>query len=166
MRPAGKTPWTGNMPHLASGDPAAMTETVFTGRCLCGDVRYTASQPPIWVGHCHCESCRRNTGSAVATFLGVSDSSFAVTQGERSFFESSPGVRRSFCARCGTPLAYEADQFPGEIHLFLGSVDEPNLFRPQFHVHCAERIPWFEILDTLPRYPGFTSDTDPGRPHC
>lgn len=141
----------------------AVTDKTFTGRCLCGDVQYAVNQSPIWVGYCHCESCRRNTGSAVATFVGVPVTSFTITLGSRSFFESSPGVRRSFCTRCGTPLAYEADRFPGEVHLFLGTVDEPNLFKPQFHVHCAERIPWFEVRDTLPRYPGSTTETDHSR---
>lgn len=137
-----------------------MAAAPISGRCLCGDVRYTVSQPPLWVGHCHCESCRRNTGSAVATFVGVAVDAFTTTLGTRSFYESSPGVRRSFCARCGTPLAYESDRFPGEVHLFLGTLDDPNQLRPQFHVHCAERIPWFEIHDTLPRYPGSTLEAD------
>lgn len=139
-----------------------MTETVLTGGCLCGDVRYQVDQAPVWVGHCHCWSCRRNTGSAVATFVGVSGASFKVLCGTRSFYESSPGVRRSFCARCGTPLAYEADKFPGEVHLLIGTLDDPNSFRPQFHVHCAERIPWFEIRDGLARYPGSTLEADHG----
>lgn len=140
-----------------------MPHQTFTGRCLCGDLGYTVDQPPIWVGHCHCESCRRNTGSAVATFVGVPADAFAMNHGTRSFYESSPGVQRSFCARCGTPLAYEADRFPGELHLFLGTLDDPNRFRPQFHVHCAERIPWFEINDDLPRYPGSSIETDHSR---
>lgn len=140
-----------------------MVKTTFSGHCLCGDIEYVVDQPPIWVGHCHCESCRRHTGSAVATFVGVPVDSFSVTRGERSFYESSPGVRRSYCARCGTPVAYEADRFAGEVHLFLGTLDDPNQFRPQFHVHCSERIPWFEVRDSLPRYPGSTDETDHSR---
>lgn len=139
-----------------------MIEIPYTGGCLCGDVRYVVDQPPVWVGHCHCQSCRRNTGSAVATFVGMPAPAFRVTRGALSSFESSPGVRRSFCPRCGTPLAYESERFPGELHLFLGTLDDPDRFRPQFHVHCAERIPWFEVRDALPRYPGSTVDTDSG----
>lgn len=138
-------------------------DTEFSGRCFCGELRYVVNEPPLWVGHCHCESCRRNTGSAVATFVGVSSSSFSMRHGTRSFYESSPGVRRSFCARCGTPVSYESTRFPGEVHLFLGTLDQPNQFRPEFHVHCSERIPWFEVRDELPRYPGSTDETDHSR---
>lgn len=137
-----------------------MEDAHYSGRCLCGDLRYTVSRPPIWVGHCHCESCRRNTGSAMASFVGVAADSFSVTRGTLSSYASSPGVRRSFCDRCGTPLAYEADRFPGEVHVFLGTLDDPNQFRPEFHVHCSERIPWFEVSDNLPRYPGSSEETD------
>lgn len=140
-----------------------MTNTDYSGRCLCGNLQYTVNRPPIWVGHCHCESCRRHTGSVMATFVGVAADAFTVTHGVLACFESSPGVRRSFCGRCGTPLAYESDRFPGEVHLFLGTLDEPNQFRPEFHVHCAERIPWFEVRDSLPRHPGSTEETDHSR---
>lgn len=140
-----------------------MTNTDYSGHCLCGDLQYTVSRRPIWVGHCHCESCRRNTGSVMATFVGVAADAFNVAHGALASFESSPGVRRSFCSRCGTPLAYESDRFPGEVHLFLGTLDDPNQFRPEFHVHCAERIPWFEVRDSLPRHPGSTEETDHSR---
>lgn len=140
-----------------------MANALYSGRCLCGGLRYTVDRPPIWVGHCHCESCRRHTGSAMASFVGVADNAFSVTHGSLSSYESSPGVRRSFCSRCGTPLAYESERFPGEVHVFLGTLDDPNQFRPEFHVHCSERIPWFEVRDTLPRYPGSTDETDHSR---
>lgn len=67
-------------------------------------------------------------------------------------FESSPGVRRRFCAGCGNPLSYEADKFPGEIHLYISTLDEPEQYSPQFHVFFSERIPWFDTVDELPRH--------------
>ena len=41
----------------------------WSGGCLCGKVRYEASETPGWVGHCHCRLCRRHTGAAFATWL-------------------------------------------------------------------------------------------------
>lgn len=140
-----------------------MADALYSGRCLCGGLRYTVNRPPLWIGHCHCESCRRNTGSAMASFVGVAADAFIVTYGSLSSYESSPGVRRSFCPRCGTPLTYESERFPGEVHVYLGTLDDPNQFRPEFHVHCSERIPWFEVRDALPRYPGSTDETDHSR---
>jgi hypothetical protein len=72
-------------------------------------------------------------------------------RGERATYASSPGVTRSHCARCGTPIAYETAKRPGEIDLYLNAFDEPEAFEPQGHVFTAERIPWFDTRDELPR---------------
>jgi hypothetical protein len=130
---------------------------VTEGGCLCGRVRYRAHGEPIWVGHCHCHSCRRHTGSLVATFVGFSPEQVEWTGEPRRIHQSSPGVQRGFCDHCGTPISYESDRFPGETHLYLGTLDHPERLQAQFHVFHAERVPWFHIDDDLPRYPG-TSD--------
>lgn len=67
-------------------------------------------------------------------------------------FESSPGVTRSFCAKCGTPMAYRNEKFPGEIHLFLGTLDRPGDYPPGVHVNTRERLPWLVIEDDATRY--------------
>jgi len=125
---------------------------VTTGRCLCGDVRYEFVGAPDRVFHCHCDSCRRHVSSAVATFVCVFREGFRFTQGTPKSYISSPGVRRSFCRRCGSPIAYEADRIPNEVHLCHGTLGDPNAVRPTAHVHVAEQLTWFEVLDELPRY--------------
>lgn len=122
------------------------------GRCLCGAITFAYEGKPLWVAHCHCESCRRATASPVTTFLGVASDGFRWSGGEPATFASSPGVTRSFCGRCGSPLAYEAEKFPGEVHLYVATLDDPNAIEPTGHVHVAERIAWFEVHDELPRY--------------
>lgn len=131
------------------------------GRCLCGNLRFELRGKPLWVAHCHCHSCRRNTGSAVATFVGHKKEQLTYTRGERKFYESSPGVQRGFCADCGTPMTYEADRCPDEVHLYVSTLDNPGAYRPQVHVFFAERIPWMKLEDDLPRYQGLTADTEP-----
>jgi hypothetical protein len=74
------------------------------------------------------------------------------TQGAPKTYASSPGVRRSFCDQCGSPLAYETDERPDQIDLYVCSLAEPATVVPQAHVHAQEQLPWFEILDDLPRY--------------
>ena len=122
------------------------------GRCLCRRVTYAFSGRPLWSGHCHCESCRRQTSSAIASFLGVSISAFRWTGAEPALFRSSPGVRRHFCSHCGTPMAYEADRYPGEIHLYAASLDDPESYRPTHHVFTSEQLSWLVLGDDLPRH--------------
>jgi hypothetical protein len=124
-----------------------------TGRCLCGDIRYAYEGEPLWVAHCHCESCRRQTSSAVATFVGVRRDGLVFTAGQPAVYHSSPGVDRTFCGHCGAPIAYANETvFPGEIHLYIGTLDNPGDLRPAFHVHTGEQLAWFEVEDDLPRY--------------
>lgn len=124
-----------------------------TGRCLCGDIRYAFDGKPLWVAYCHCESCRRHTSSVVATFVGVSKTKLTFTAGQPAVYPSSPGVDRSFCPRCGAPIAYASEKyFPGEVHLYLGTLDDPNALVPTAHVHVGEQLHWFEVLDDRPRF--------------
>ena len=67
-------------------------------------------------------------------------------------YESSPGVRRGFCGKCGTPLYYEADRAKNEVHLYVGVMDHPEAFKPQFHVFCEDQVPGFDVRDELPRH--------------
>lgn len=133
-----------------------------TGRCLCGNIRYSFEGKPLWVSHCHCESCRRQTSSALATFVGVRTDELTYTSGTPAVYHSTPGVDRSFCSRCGAPIAFAcAKAFPGETHLYLGTLDDPNAVRATSHVHTGEQLRWFEVLDDLPRHEASGRDAKP-----
>ena len=49
-------------------------------------------------------------------------------------------------------MAYKAERYPGEIHLYAATLDDPENYAPQCHVHAAERLPWFDVRDELKRY--------------
>ncbi|MDA0341524.1 MAG: GFA family protein [Proteobacteria bacterium] len=123
-----------------------------TGRCLCGAVTYAFEGPLNWAGHCHCESCRRQTASPMTSYLGVPNDAFNWTGVEPALFQSSPGVRRRFCPTCGTPMSYEADKFGDEIHLYAATLDDPEAYSPAFHVFTSEQLSWLHLADGLPRH--------------
>jgi hypothetical protein len=122
------------------------------GGCLCGAVRFQADGPPNWVAHCHCSSCRRATGAPMTTFAGFARERVTFVRGAPKTFNSSPGVTRGFCGACGTPLSFQGERWPGELHLFVATFDDPAQLTPQAHVNIAQRVPWLEIHDDLPRY--------------
>ena len=138
-----------------------------TGGCLCGAVRYEVSGEPIWVGHCHCESCRRHTGAPVVTFVCFKTDQVAFTKGERQIYNSSPGVGRAFCGRCGTPLSWEGQSNLPErgmiLEVHISTLDDPSAFIPTNHLFYNERIAWFDVADDLPRYHGFDFDSEVSR---
>jgi hypothetical protein len=102
-----------------------------TGGCMCGAVRFTAKDVPGTFGACHCEMCRRWTGSAM---LGVTVPGGGITwEGEAHIktLQSSDWAERAWCQRCGTPLYYRvtADGPMSEtVQLPIGLFDDPDGF--------------------------------------
>ena len=129
-----------------------MSEAAHGGRCLCGAVTFHSEKAPKWVTYCHCASCRRHTASPVAVFLGFDAAYFRFTGEAPSAFESSHGVVRQFCRRCGSPISYQGERYPGEIHLYVGVMDDPQRYAPQAHVFFDEHLPWFDTADGLDRH--------------
>ena len=119
---------------------------------MCGDVRYEITGPMFDVVHCHCESCRRAVSSPVATYIGVGLDQFRYLKGEPTYYQSSPGVKRYFCAVCGSPIAFVGARWPGEVHLFHGTLSDPTQWPPTGHAYVDEQVPWCEVFDHLPRF--------------
>jgi hypothetical protein len=134
-----------------------------SGHCLCGAVAFELAAPPLTVIHCHCESCRRATSSPMTTFVIARRTDVRFTKGSPKAYASSPGVKRSFCPECGSPLAYESEGRPDQIDLYAASLSNPALVTPVGHVHAQEQLPWLEVLDDLPRYATTSRDGGPMR---
>jgi len=135
-----------------------MSEHGITGGCLCRAVRYRARAEPLWVAHCHCESCRRSSGAPFVTWAGFPKDAVTWEGDVPKRFVSSPGVGRSFCPSCGTPLAYEGERWPDEQHLLVANFDDPNAVTPARHVYWAEHLRWIEPADDLPRHEGMSGE--------
>jgi hypothetical protein len=115
------------------------------GGCLCGAVRFVAEGPPLWVAFCHCASCRRATGAPVTAYAGFPTGRVRIGGETFASFSSSPRVRRGFCSRCGTPLSYAGERWPGELHLHLGAFDRPEALPPTGEAFKEERLPWLRL---------------------
>jgi hypothetical protein len=132
--------------------PTHADAAVTHGHCLCRAVEYAFTGTPLWIAHCHCESCRRATSAAFATYVGVKLDQFNYLKGEPAMYESSPGAKRYFCSHCGSALAFIGERWPGEVHLYAGSLAKPEAIAPRGHMHTAEQLPWADVADDLPRF--------------
>ncbi len=101
-----------------------------TGQCMCGAVRFTATDLGEF-GVCHCEMCRRWTGSALFG-VTVPETAMRIDQGDAIVARrSSDWATRSFCGSCGSPLWYRLDSGvdgTGDYEVALGLFDDPNGF--------------------------------------
>jgi hypothetical protein len=120
------------------------------GGCQCGSVRYEAHVVDDEAYYCHCRMCQMAFGNLFGAFFFVPEGSLRWESGEPAYFRSSNIARRGFCRECGTPLSFE-DPEAGEIHLTVGSLDEPGRLRPVAHYGFEGHVSSFFTDDGLPR---------------
>ena len=130
-----------------------MTETR-TGGCLCGAIRIEITGEPMVISHCHCATCRKATGAPFITWITLAPDGFAYTQGRPAIYRSTPSIRRSFCAECGTTLGYASDDYDDELDIAAAALDDPAQVRPDDHIWVDGMLPWLKFDDGLPRLPG------------
>src|SRR5215510_3740507 len=115
------------------------------GRCLCGAIAFEIEGDLAPIQICYCKQCQRAQGTALATNIPVSESSFRFTSGAESLtsYESSPGKQRCFCRRCGSPIFSKHVAIPGVLRVRAGTLDEPVAARPSHHFHTASKPSWW-----------------------
>lgn len=123
-----------------------------TGGCLCGAVRYRVTGAPLTSSVCHCRSCRLASGASPVGWLVFPIERYKLLSGLLSTYRSTPPVQRSFCTRCGTPIAYQHDDALHEIELTTATLDEPERFPPQYEIWHADKLAWAAADPRLPHH--------------
>ena len=127
-----------------------MNHSRLSGHCYCGAVSFEIDGSADWVGHCHCESCRRASGSVMTTFAGFDKAQVNFTGAEPSQYDTEDGVTRLFCGQCGSPIAYQNADKPEDIHLQLGLFNDINQLPPEDHSFRNEKASWLSADEQLP----------------
>ena len=127
--------------------------SVISGSCLCQCVQYQIIGDITNMGYCHCHKCQKFTGSAFAPAIWIAYEQLKWILGEESLsrYQSSPGIFRYFCSRCGSSIATVAP----EHHLAsvcAGTLDTDPGIKPAIHIHTASRACWYDLLDDLPKH--------------
>lgn len=124
-----------------------------SGSCLCGEVRFEVEGEFEQFYLCHCEYCRKDTGSAHAANLFSSSATLKWTSGEDKITQFNlPATRhsKSFCRICGSALPML--QMDGALLVVpAGSLNSEIHIRPNAHIFVASRAGWDEALDQVPR---------------
>lgn len=97
-----------------------------TGHCFCGAVRISLSALAHELGACHCEMCRRWTGSAFLT-LAVPEAALRIEGADHvRHYASSPWAERCFCDTCGSTLWYRLTGagMPRDHYIAAGLLDD------------------------------------------
>ena len=127
------------------------------GRCHCNRVSYEIAGPVRQVVECHCESCRRLTGS-VWHAIGARRDDVTITDDDRAlnWYRSSELVERGFCKHCGATMFFRRDN-TDTITITAGSLDQPTGLHLMMRIFTDERADYAADTsgDNIPHYPGF-----------
>jgi hypothetical protein len=123
------------------------------GGCLCGAVRYEIDAAPMGPATlCHCRSCQRASGSHAVAWITVPAESLRYLNSPPASVASSEGVKRGFCAHCGSPLTYWNELRAAEIDVTLCTLDDPNAVQPADHIWTEDAVTWEQGVSALPRW--------------
>jgi hypothetical protein len=127
---------------------------MLTASCLCGGVEIEVSGKVGPLVYCHCTRCQKASGTAFGANVNVRRKYWQILSGEDLIreFESSPGVHRAFCSRCGSPVYSRRDSDPELFRLRVGLVNEDPGRRCLAHFWVGSKAPWFEITDSCPQF--------------
>jgi hypothetical protein len=118
------------------------------GRCLCGAVTFECDELGS-AGYCHCEDCRRCTGSAFNVSVRCATSGFRILSGELASFtkrgDSGWELTRHFCQRCGSPLFTSSPRDPAVVYVKAGVLDDPETVRPVLQAWTGSKVLWADI---------------------
>lgn len=130
------------------------------GGCLCGNLRYRVSGAPFDVDYCHCRMCQKSTGAPVGVWMDFKKEQLEWLSGQPKEYASSDTVRRGFCFECGSSISFRDTRYPDYYTLTIVSLDDPNAFHPNYHIHTSSRPEWFSILDELESHAGGRGESE------
>jgi hypothetical protein len=109
--------------------------------------------------------CQKLSGAPVLAWASFRLEHFAYTKGSPKVYRSSSHGQREFCADCGSQIAFRDRERQGTIEINVGTMDDPEKLKPEYHIWCSSRISWFQTDDTLLRHPasGPGGSTDKSR---
>ena len=132
---------------------------IASGQCLCGKVAFEIDVPARWAWHDHSAASRRAHGAAYATYVGSWRKRFRIVKGKTlvARYEDKDKTARSFCASCGTPLAYERPRSPHMVNIPRALFSGRTGRQPLYHIAIEELQEWAytgEPLVPLKGFPG------------
>ncbi len=133
-----------------------MTKTL-TGGCCCGEVAFSLQDNFSQFYFCHCEQCRKLTGSAHASNLFTSPDNIKWTKGEDNLVRYDHPTRtfsKVFCKVCGSGLPFVTQS--GRLLIVpAGSLNEEPTIDVKANIFCAEQPKWYKAGLAAEKLDGF-----------
>jgi hypothetical protein len=129
---------------------------MITGHCLCGSIAYQVAGTIGPAGYCHCDDCRRRSGSAFGISVMVEAAGLRIVRGQPKTFtkraESGVELGRAFCPDCGSALFTTSAKHPLFVYVQAGSLDDPQVVQPTQQSWTRSAVSWATIDPALPAF--------------
>jgi hypothetical protein len=116
------------------------------GGCICGRLRYRVNNLPLAVLACHCDNCKKRTGSAFSLSMLTLRTDFEKITGETISCDTPGGSgamhRQHVCPHCFTRTHTEMLAHPDIINVRPGTLDAPHAVSPVAQVWTSLAQPW------------------------
>jgi len=136
-----------------------MDQMTFRGSCLCGSVQYELTGESKRFYHCHCQRCRKASGTGHASNIMIKPASFNWLSGEallkRYKVPEAERFYTHFCSQCGSAMPREVPEI-GMVVIPAGSLDHEISIEPQARIFWDSRAEWScsgEKLPVFAEYP-------------
>ena len=118
------------------------------GSCLCGGVEFELAEAPETLRYCHCESCKKLSGSIGTVNGRVPSSAIRILAGKELLqtFQPAEGSAKTFCRTCGSNLFGGGWPNSETTSVRASALDDPFDARPSAHIFVRS----VAALETLP----------------
>ena len=113
----------------------------YSGKCGCGDIKFTFELDPMMHFMCHCTDCQVMFNGS---FEGYAISRDELTvEGMLSTFSYSGGsglsLHVNFCGKCSTKIFTQPDVLEGMIYVPAGLLRDQIEFKPKVEIWAGSR---------------------------
>jgi hypothetical protein len=121
-------------------------------QCCCGHLSIAVVGDPVRSGVCHCDDCRRRTGSAFGWSAYFPQEAVSRKKGKaRTYAPASGTGTRHFCGKCGSTLYWEASGLTELVGIAGGAFVDAPLPRPAASYRDSRRCEWVDLPEDWER---------------
>jgi hypothetical protein len=127
---------------------------LYRGGCSCRAVLFTVRRY-LYVQACHCDACKKRTGSAYGLSVMVESDDVAAFSGQTRTYtrsgESGKEVHYEFCPQCGATIRWRIDIVPNRQVFAGGAFDDIREFNVVGEMYTGMALPWARLGCDLTR---------------
>ena len=119
-------------------------------KCCCGSTVVEIKGKPEISAVCHCDDCKKRTGSAFGWSVYVLKENFKHKSGDVSAYvikksEQYGKQERYFCKLCGTTLFWRASGVSHLVGIAGGCFENENAIMPQGQANSESKLCWANL---------------------